>query len=373
MKKRTKQIVAVVLGTAMAASMVGCGSKAEEAPAAASTAAASEAVAETAATSAAPAAGDVDYTQGDKMEIKIGTVLTEASISGQALQMFADELKEKSGGRVTATVYYNGVLADSDASFEMLQTGDIQMLTLNPVAYETQVTQLATLDEYYMFDDLAHAHRFLEGEGGQYLNDAWQSVNMQGLCVYGLGFRELSNNKKEVKTMEDMKGLTLRGYSTIQIDAWNAAGASPTSVDWNELFVSMQQGLLDGQESALSTINDFSFYEVQKYVTLTDHVFTMDWVVGSKVWLDGLNETDRALVDECIKDSYEWQKDAYQKDLQNLADKFTNEYGLTITEMDPAEKEKLKEAMQPVTVESIKAAAGEDVYNTVHEYVEAAR
>lgn len=368
---KTKKIWAVLISSAMVlGSLAGCGSSSGSA--AASSAPAKE---ETAAASAAAsaAAEEAPAAEGEAINIKISTVLTEASCSGRALQMMADELKEKSGGRITAEIYYNGVLADSDTCFTMACEGEIQMVTGNPVAYETQVTELATLDEYYMFDDLAHAHRFFEGEGGQYLNAAWNKVGLQGLCIYGLGFRELSNNKKEIKTVEDMKGLTIRGYSPIQIDAWAAAGAAPTSVDWNELFVSMQQGLLDGQESALSTINDFSFYEVQKFISMTDHVYTMDWVLVNKEWYDGLAEADRALFDECSNDAYEWQKETYQAELSELADKFTNEYGITITELDPEVKQQLRDAMGPVTVESIKAYCGEDIYNTVHEYVEAAR
>lgn len=384
MKMRTKKLTALLATSALLVSaFAGCGSssssssanEAEQSEASASVEASSSAEASVASEAASEASEstDVDYTQGDPMTIKVSTVLTEDSVSGRALQMFADILNEKTGGRIETEIYYNGVLADTDTCFEMIQNGDIQMMTLNPVAYETQVTELSTLDEYYMFDDLDHAHRFLEGEGGQYLNDAWQSVGLQGLTVYGLGFRELSNNKKEIKTVEDMKGLTIRGYSTIQIDAWNAAGAAPTSVDWNELFVSMQQGLLDGQESALSTINDYSFYEVQKYITMTDHVFTMDWVVGSQVWLDEMTDTDKELVMAAIEESYEWQKEEYQTELADLEEKFENEYGITITYLDDDVKAELKEKMGPVTVESIKEMAGEDVYNTVHEYVEAAR
>ena len=369
---KTKKFWAVLISSAMVlGALAGCGGSSSGASTAASSAPAKEeAAAEETEAAEAPAA---DAAEGEPINIKISTVLTEASCSGRALQMLADELKEKSGGRITSEIYYNGVLADSDTCFTMACEGEIQMVTGNPVAYETQVTELATLDEYYMFDDLDHAHRFFEGDGGAYLDAAWNKVGLQGLGIYGLGFRELSNGKKEIKTVEDMAGLTIRGYSPIQIDAWAAAGAAPTSVDWNELFVSMQQGLLDGQESALSTINDFSFYEVQKYITMTDHVFTMDWVLCNKEWYDGLAEADRALFDECVKDAYEWQKETYQAELAELADKFTNEYGITITELDPEVKQQLRDAMGPVTVESIKDYCGEDVYNTVHEFVEAAR
>lgn len=376
-----KQILATMLGATMVMGLLtGCGGSAKGDSKASNTvdsqktvASASNTVSSASGDAASTASAVEEYTKGDPMTIKIATVLTENSVSGRALQKFSDDLAAKTDGRIKCDIYYNGVLADTESCFEMLQKGDIQMMTLNPVAYETQVTELSTLDEYYMFDDLEHAHRFLEGDGGKFLNDAWNSVNLQGMAVYGLGFRELSNNKKDVKTIDDMKGMTIRGYSTIQIDAWNAIGASPTSVDWNELFVSMQQGLLDGQESALSTMNDFSFYEVQKHVSLTDHVFTMDYVVGSKTWLDGLNATDRKVIDETMQESYEWQKENYMAELENLQKTFTDEYGVTITELDDSVKAEMKEKMQPVTVELIKQTAGEDVYNKVHGYVEEAR
>ena len=223
------------------------------------------------------------------------------------------------------------------------------------------------------FDDLDHAHRFIEGEGGKYLHDAYQKAGFQGLATFGLGFRELSNNKKEIKTIADMKGLTIRGYSTIQIAAWQAIGATPTSTDWNELFVSMQQGLLDGQEAAFSTINDFSFYEVQKYITVTDHVFTCDHVLADLTWYNGLGEEDRALIDSAMQTAYEWQKQAYQEDLQNLEDRFVNEYGITVTYLDDSVKAEMSEKMAEATKSEIIKICGQEIYDKVQEYVEAVR
>ncbi len=170
-----------------------------------------------------------------------------------------------------------------------------------------------------------------------------------------------------------MKGLTIRGYSTIQIAAWQAIGATPTSTDWNELFVSMQQGLLDGQEAAFSTINDFSFYEVQKYITVTDHVFTCDHVLADLTWYNGLGEEDRALIDSAMQTAYEWQKQAYQEDLQNLEDRFVNEYGITVTYLDDSVKAEMSEKMAEATKSEIIKICGQEIYDKVQEYVEAVR
>lgn len=365
MKKNMKKMMSFILAMVMVLALAACGGGSGSGSGSSSGGSSSDSA----------SSGDTSGggSAAEAMNIKVSTVLTEASISGQALNKFKEEIESKSDGRISVDVYYNGVLGSTDAVLDMAAEGDVQMMSMNPVAMETQVVELATLDQYYMFDDLDHAHRFLEGEGGQYLRDAYQKAGLQGLATFGLGFRQLSNNKKEVKTIADMQGLTLRGYSPIQIAAWQAIGATPTSVDWNELFVSMQQGLLDGQEAALSTINDFSFYEVQKYVTLTDHVFTCDDILADKVWYEGLNAEDKALVDDAMQVAYEWQKQAYQDDLKNLEEKFTNEYGMTITTLDDSVKAEMAEKMAAATKDEIIKVCGQEIYDKVQGYVEAAR
>lgn len=309
---------------------------------------------------------------GKEMTIKIGTVLTEESATGRALAELKKDLEATSGGRIKVEPYYGGVLGSADAVAEMVQAGDVQMMTQTPLGVEMQIPVLATLNQHYMFDDLDHAHRFLEGEGGQFMYDAWNSMEMQGLTTFALGFRELSNNKREVKSMADLKSLTLRGYSPVQIAAWQAVGATPTSVDWNELFVSMQQGLIDGQEGALSTINDFGFFEVQKYLTLTDHVFTCDMLVAGTTWLDTLSDEDRELIMASVDKAYEWHKEAYQAELSELIEKF-KEKGMVITEMPDDMREEMREKMSAATEKEIVKVCGQEDYDKVMKWVEESR
>lgn len=310
---------------------------------------------------------------GDKVTIKLATNLTEESITGQALSKFSEDISKKSDGRITCKLYFNSVLGNNNAVMEMMVEGDVQMMTVNPVTYETQIPTLATLDQYYMFDSLEHAHKFFEGEGGKYINDSWQEIGLQGMEMFALGFRELTNNKRPVSTINDLKGLTIRGYSPIQIAAWKSVGVTPTATDWNELFVSMQQGLLDGQEAALSTISDFSFYEVQKQLSMTDHVFTCDMLIASSEWLNSLSEEDRALVQETLDEAYEWHKAAYRPALDNMLDTFVNEYGVTVTELDPATKEELVTKMSEASKKEILKICDQEIYDTVQGYVEEAR
>ncbi len=350
----------------LSVAFTGCGggNAASSSPAPAEAAESSEEAVETSGGSA---------TEGEEMVLKISTDVTEKSVTGQALALFAETLKNNTNGRMTADIYYSGSLGTYTSVYEMIQEGDIAMWTTNPLAYETQVVELATLDQYYMFDDLAHAHRFLEGEGGDFLNKAWRKVNMEGMCAYALGFRQLTNSKKEIASMADLKGLTLRSYSTIQADAWSSVGAVPTSVDWAELFVSMQQKLIDGQEGGIPTINDFSFFEVQKYLTLTNHVFSMDMLMASAAWLDTLSDADEQIVRDAVKVSYEFHKEAYQAQLNDLVAAFETDYGMKVTVPSDEFKGEMKALMVPATSKGIIELCGQETYDKVQGYVEAAR
>lgn len=308
-----------------------------------------------------------------RVRIRLSTNLTQESVTGQALEKFKEDISAKTDGRIYCDVYYSSVLGANNSVMEMMAEGDVEMMTVNPVTFETQVPMLATLDQYYMFDDLDHVHRFFEGEGGQAIFDSWQDIGLQGLEIFALGFRELTNSKRPVSTLKDVKGLSIRGYSPIQIAAWKSVGAGPTSVDWNELFVSMQQGLLDGQEAALTTISDFSFYEVQPELTLTDHVFSCDMLLTSTKWLESLDPADRELIEETMHEAYLWHKDTYQKDLENMLDKFENDYHVRITELDPEVKAEFAERMSAASTKEILKICDQETYDRIQAFVEETR
>ena len=323
---------------------------------------------------AAPGAQGAGAAGGaETMHIRISTDLTEASLTGQALNMMVDRIYELSEGRITAQVFYGGALGVWTAVAEMIQTGDLAMWTTNPVAFETQVVELATLSEHYAFDDLAHVHRFLEGPGGEFMKESWRSINMVGLAHYSLGFRQLTNSRNPVHTIEDVAGLTLRSFSPIQADAWASVGAVPTSVDWGELFVSMQQGLIDGQEGGITTIYDFSFFEVQNYLTLTDHMFSTDVLLASTAWFDSLSAGDQEIIRQAAWESYEWHRDAYQAALDDIVSRLESEHGLQVTHASPELFAAMGERMRPATASRIIEISGQEIYDRVRGYIEAAR
>lgn len=356
MKKNVKKILSLVLSLAMVLTMSACGSKSSsdngDKPG-----------------SDSNTSGE---TTGNPITIKIGTVHYEGSVGIRALEAMKDYLETNSNGRITVEVYPGGVLGDHSTMLEMLEENDIQMDVVNPVGFETQIPTMALLNNYYAFDDLDHLHRFMEGEGGQFIMDAWSEIGMHGLAWLSLGFRELYNNARPIKSVEDMKGLSIRGYSTIQIATWKSVGVDPVSVDWNELFVSLQQKLINGEEGAICNYQDYSFYEVAKNFTYTDHVMGTDMVICTEKWYNSLSEEDRALVDEASKICYEYHRDHYIPENEELMQKLVAEQGVQVNELDPAVKAQLAEKMSAASAAEIVKVTGQELEDEYLKLVDAA-
>ncbi len=355
MKKNIKKILSLVLTLAMVLSLTACGGK-EEKPATDG-----EKPAESAAT------------EGEEMTIKIATVHYDGSVGVRCLEAAKEFLETETDGRIKVEIYSGGVLGDWTAALDMLYNNDIQIDVLNPVSFEKQVPELALLNQYYAFDDLDHLHKFFEGEGGDFIFNSFETIGLKGLSLLSLGFRELYNSKHPIETMDDLKGLSIRGYSTIQTAAWRAVGVDTVSIDWNELFVSLQQKLIDGEEGAIVNFEDYSFYEVQPYFTMTDHVMGCDMAVCNLEWYESLSEADRALIDEAADIISTYHKEHYIPENEALLEKFANEYGVQVNELDPAVKAEMAEKMSAATEKEIVQLTGQETFDHYMELVDAAR
>ena len=353
-----KRILALTLALAMSLSLVACGGGSEEAPKE---------------EEKAPVAEQAPAASGEEMTIKIATIHYDGSVGVRCLEAFKEHIESESDGRIKVEIYSGGVLGDWTAALDMLYNNDIQIDVLNPVSFEKQVPELALLNQYYAFDDYEHYHNFFEGEGGDFIWKSFNKIGLQGLSLLSLGFRQLYNSKHPVETMEDLNGLKIRGYSTIQIAAWDAVGVDAVSVDWNELFVSLQQKLIDGEEGAIVNFEDYSFYEVQPYFTMTDHVTGCDMAVCNLEWYESLSEEDRALVEAAADVCSTYHKEHYIPENDALLEKFATEYGTQINELDPAVKAEMAEKMGAATKAELLELCGEEMFNEYMALVDAAR
>lgn len=196
---------------------------------------------------------------------------------------------------------------------------------------------------------------------------------LQGVAFFLLGFRNLTNNRGPIEDLSDLKGLKIRGYNPIQIAAWEAVGCNLSSVTWNELFTAMQQKLIDGQQGALTSFSESKFYEVQKYVTLTQHVFSTDILVANQEWLEGLDPEDREFILGEVEIAEQFQQEEMIRQTNELMKQLEEEHGTQFNELPPETFQEMREIMGGITEKSIVGICGQEAFDTVMAYVDEAR
>jgi TRAP-type transport system periplasmic protein len=243
---------------------------------------------------------------------------------------------------------------------------------MNSGIFASLVKEFAIYDFPFMFGNSKEADAVVDGPFGQNLHRKLEDKGLVGLAYYELGFRELTNSKRPVTKVDDIAGLKLRVIpNPINVDWVKALGANPTPLPFPELYAALEQGAVDGQENPVATIKGAKLFEVQKYMTLTNHQYNPQSVVVSKKFWDTLSPADRKILQEAAVESTAYERTqsraALQAGLEDL-----RKGGMQITELPPAEIAKLREKMKPV-IEKHGATVGADTVKAIQAELAKAR
>ncbi|WP_375688516.1 TRAP transporter substrate-binding protein [Pseudooceanicola sp. LIPI14-2-Ac024] len=194
------------------------------------------------------------------------------------------------GGGFDIDYYDSGAMGDEKALTELLRAGQVDVVPLGSDIVELD-SKFAIFDLPFLFEDKATARAALDGELGAKLAASLRETNNLQVLAFGeLGFRAISNSVRPINTPADLAGLKLRTPgSQTRIMSFQALGAAPTPMSLGEVYVALRQGVLDGQENPLSVVKEFSFDEVQKYISLTNHVYTPITLAMSAPAFDALS------------------------------------------------------------------------------------
>ena len=290
----------------------------------------------------------------------------------KAFLEFKDLVETGSQGRMEVVIFPGGQMGSVQDTFEQCRRGEIEMSGSTTSNFTRAMPEFAVWESFYMFDDTAHAKRVFESEAGRKMMEPLKRMNLTGIGYMELGFRNFSNSKHPIQTEEDLKGLKIRGYNPLQIKAWESVGVNTTSVSWNELFTSLQQRLIDGQECATNSFYTEKFYEAQKYWSLTRHVFTNFLWYASSDFMDSLSESDQAFIMKCAQEAID-----YNWELADLSEaeilRELEEEGFPVNEVDISVRRRLGEKINAVIREDIIANCGTDTYNMLMDAVAAER
>ncbi|HDR28615.1 TRAP transporter substrate-binding protein [Rhodovulum sp.] len=229
-----------------------------------------------------------------QQKIVVGHSLSPTSHYGVGAQAFIDTLTELSGGAFTGEQAPAGQLGGERDMIEGLQIGSMDVVITSTGPLGNFVPEIYALDLPFLFRDYDHARKVLDGEIGQELLAKIGENTLVGLAWTENGFRHVTNSQRPVRTPEDLQGLKLRTMENkVHMAAFTGMGAAPTPMAFPELFGAMQQGVVDGQENPITVITAAKFWEVQKHVSLTGHVYSPAVVLASPALYDGLSDEQK--------------------------------------------------------------------------------
>lgn len=300
--------------------------------------------------------------------IKAGHAASEEHFAQGTFEKFKELVEEKSNGQIKVEIYPNGQVGGEREMVEALQLGNLTLAAPSSSVVTAFSPGMYLWDLPFLFKDANQAHAVLDGAVGDEVLANLDSVGIKGLGYWENGFRHIMNDKHAVNTLEDMKGLKFRTLeSQQQIQMWNATGANSTPIAFTELYSALQQGTVDGAESPLALMYAQKFQEVQKYLTLSGHLYSPWPVLMNKGFFESLPEDLQQVVQDAVDETTAYNRqlsaDDEKKSLQKL-----EEGGMTYNELSADEKVRFQEAMKVVYPE-ISKLTGEDIFNKLMEEV----
>ncbi len=304
--------------------------------------------------------------------IRFGYGLNEVSNQGRAAKVFADEVEKTSGGKMKIRAIGAAALG-SDVQMQQALIGGAQEMMVGSTATLVGITkEMAIWDTPFLFSNVKEADAVLDGPVGQKVMDKLQEKGLVGLVYWENGFRNLTNNKRAVIKLEDLEGIKLRVMqNNVFIDSFKTLGANAVPLPFSELFTALETRTVDGQENPYNTILSSKFYEVQKYLTVTNHVYSPWIVLVSKKYWDALSQDEQKVLLDAAKKSRDFER----KDTRAEADKALADLrgkGMQVNELTPTEAARMREKLSAINA-SIAANVGEALWKDVQAGVAQAR
>jgi tripartite ATP-independent transporter DctP family solute receptor len=268
------------------------------------------------------------------------TIVIKAGHGGQtghpthgAMLRMAEMLRDRTGGQVRIDVFPDRQLGEERELVEGLQLGTVDMTAVSTGPLVSFVPEVGVLDLPFLFQDSAHAYRVLDGEIGRDILKRFEARGIHGLGYWENGWRHLTS-RTPVSSPADLRGMKLRTMQNpVHIQAFRNLGAAPVPMAWGEVFTSLGQGVIDGQENPLGVIALNSLWEVQRHVALTRHLYSPHLVLFSKARWDRLPQNVREIINAIMPEVTAWQRAEVTR-LDSEAADLLRARGMTVTEVD---------------------------------------
>lgn len=236
------------------------------------------------------------------MTLKVAHVVNSDHPYQMGLMKFKEIVEEKTKGLIKVEIYPSGQLGNERDTVEALQLGTLDMCLACTAPLTGFESQFMLFDLPFLFKNKKHAYAVLDGEIGNAVLAKLESKGIKGLCYFEVGFRNFTNSKHPINNPSDISGLKFRLMETpVHLKSVEVWGGIPTPMAIGEVFTALQQGTIDGQENPLPIIDTFKLYEVQKYLSITEHFYSATpLLIQKKIW-DKLSPENQTIILEAAQ------------------------------------------------------------------------
>ena len=292
--------------------------------------------------------------QAQTIELKLGNTSAPGSSQPNAAEEFARRVAAQMAGRVKIVPYHNSQLGNETELLQKLKIGTVDFSQPSTIM-STVAGEFGVFDMPYLIKDRAHMARYRDRVFWTDIAPKSEKQGLRVIAVWENGYRHITNNVRPIDKPEDLKGIKLRVPPGIwRAKMFQAYGASPSPMQFSELFVALQTGVMDGQENPLSNIWSAKLYEVQKFLTFTNHVYTPSFLtVGVARW-NRLPTDIRTNLEKIAQETQAWVLDHEEKEDKALLDKMRGA-GIKV---NTANRDAFVNASAPIYAEFAKEVPG---------------
>ncbi len=285
-----------------------------------------------------------------EIKAKIGHAMPETHPQAVAMNKFAELASSYTGGNVKVQVYHGGVLGSDEKELQAVQAGtqELYIGTLAPLS--TRVKEVQIWDLPFMFQNEKEVYAVLDGESSKMIFKSIEPSGLVGLTWTGMGFRNLSNSKRPVTKLEDVSGLKVRVMANpVALETWKTIGANAVPMAFAEVFPALEVKALDGQENPLVHMYSNKMQEVQKYISITNHVYTPVALVASKKFWDTLSPSEKAGLQKAATEAGLYQRKLLDEGDKDVVGKFKTA-GVEVNTVSAAELARIQDRVKPVVL-----------------------
>ncbi len=238
------------------------------------------------------------FAQGAKVSLKVGGQFQAAHPASIAMEEACADIRKQSNGRIDIQFFPNAQLGSDAAMLTQVRSGALDMMTASGISMQVVAPIAGISGMAFAFTDYPHVWQAMDGELGAAIRGGLEKVGIFAFPkILDSGYRNITTSTRPINTVDDLKGLKMRvPPSPVWVSLFTALGASPTSITINELYSALQTKIVDGQENPLTVIEAGKYYEVQKYCSITEHMWDGLWIIANGKRIKALAPDDLALI-----------------------------------------------------------------------------